>query len=81
MKLRVRLFAAAKQAADCDSIDVELPEGTTIGRLRDQLAGEFPQLAGLVRQAMFSIDAEYAGDTEEIRPDADVACIPPVSGG
>ena len=81
MKLDVRLFAAARQTAGRDSIDVELPEGTTIGRLRNQLAAEFPQLAGLVQQAMFSIDAEYAADTEEIHPDADVACIPPVSGG
>lgn len=81
MKLCVRLFAAAKQAAGRDSVDVELPERATIGRLRERLAEEFPQLSGLIRQAMFSIDAEYAGDEQEIHPDADVACIPPVSGG
>lgn len=81
MKLCVRLFAAAKQTAGRNSVDVELPEGATIGRLRERLAEEFPQLSGLIRQAMFSIDAEYAGDKQEIHPDADVACIPPVSGG
>jgi molybdopterin converting factor small subunit len=81
MKLCIRLFAAAKQAAGRDSLDVELPEGATIGQLRQRLAEELPQLSGLVRQAMFSINAEYAGDNQQIPPDAEVACIPPVSGG
>jgi len=81
MKLSVRLFAAAKQAVGRDAIDVELPGDATIGELRNQLAAELPQLANLVQQAMFSIDAEYAGDTQRIHPNADLACIPPVSGG
>ena len=81
MNLCIRLFAAAKQAAGRNSLDMELPENATIGQLRQRLAEEFPQLSGLIRQAMFSIDAEYAGDKQKIPPNADVACIPPVSGG
>jgi len=81
MKLCIRLFAAAKQAAGRNAVELELPEGATIGQLRQRLAEEYPQLSTLIRQAMFSIDAEYAGDKQEIAPDADVACIPPVSGG
>jgi molybdopterin converting factor small subunit len=30
---------------------------------------------------MFAIDAEYAIDATTIGPAAEVACIPPVSGG
>ena len=81
MNVRVRLFAAARQAAGCETVEMELPRGSTVGQLRRRLAGEIPQLSGLVGQAMFAIDAEYARDSDEIPPDADVACIPPVSGG
>lgn len=81
MNVRVRLFAAAKQAAGCDSLEVELPRRTTIGQLRRRLAEEVPQLSGLLRHVMFAINTEYAGDGEEIPADAEVAVIPPVSGG
>ena len=81
MKVQVRLFAAAKQAAGRDRLGVELPEAATIGQLRSQLAAEFPRLRGLLPRVTFAIDAEYAGDATEIPPNADVACIPPVSGG
>jgi molybdopterin converting factor subunit 1 len=81
MKVRVRLFAAAKQAAGRDSLEVEIPEQTTIGQLRRRLAVEVPQLSGLVGQVMFAINTEYAGDAERIPAGAEVAIIPPVSGG
>ena len=81
MKVRVRLFAAARQAAGSDRIELELPDGATIGQLRRRLAEELPQMSALTAQVMFAVDAQYAPDSKEIRPEADVACIPPVSGG
>ena len=81
MNVRVRLFADARQAAGRDSLELDLPEPATIGELRHRLAEEVPQLADLIRRAMFAVSAEYAADADEIAPGADVACIPPVSGG
>ena len=81
MNVRVRLFAAARQAAGCETVELDLPQGATIGELRRRLAGQLPQMSGLLGQVMFAIDTEYARDSDEIRPGADVACIPPVSGG
>jgi molybdopterin converting factor small subunit len=81
VNVRVRLFAGARQAAGCETVEVDLPGGATIGELRRRMAGQFPQLSGLVGRAMFAIDTEYACDGDEIPADADVACIPPVSGG
>ena len=81
MKIRLRLFAVAKQAAGSDTIEVDLPEGANIGRLRQALVEQVPKLSGMVDRMMFAMDAEYAADETEVRPNADVACIPPVSGG
>ena len=81
MKVRVRLFAAARQAAGSDRVELELPDGATIGQLRRRLMEEFPQISALTAQVMFAVDTQYAPDSKEIRPEADVACIPPVSGG
>jgi len=81
VRIQVRLFAIAKQVAGCDSVELELPDGATIGQLRSRLSVQIPQLASLVPRMMFAIDTEYAHDDAAIPPDSDVACIPPVSGG
>jgi len=81
MRIRLRLFAVAKEAAGSDSIELELPEGADIGRLRQALVEQVPKLSGMVDRMMFAMDAEYAADEAEVRPNADYACIPPVSGG
>jgi len=77
----VRLFAVAKQAAGSGSVELDLPDGATIAHLRGQLGAQVPQLSGFVAQMMFAIDTQYADDTTIVPPNADVACIPPVSGG
>ena len=81
MNVCVRLFAAARQAADCDTLELELPERATVADLREFLSKRLPQLADLFGRAMFAIDQQYAVDADHIFPDAEIACIPPVSGG
>jgi molybdopterin converting factor subunit 1 len=80
MQVEVKLFAAARQLAGADSLAFDLDE-PTIGALRGALCDTHPAMASLVRRAMFAIDAEYAPDDASISPGAEVACIPPVSGG
>ena len=81
MKVRVRLFAVARQAAERDSVELDLPEGATMGQLRRELGSQVPGLSGLLDRMMFALGTRYAGDETLLPPGADVACIPPVSGG
>ena len=81
MKVRVKLFAVARELAGRDTVEVVLPAHSTVGQLREALAAQVPELAGLVRNVMFAIGAEYADDRATISEASDVACIPPVSGG
>ena len=81
MRVRVWLFALAKQLAGAEFIDLELSEQPTVGELRRRLAEDCVHLAPLSRHALFSIDAEYAPDSASIPAGGEVACIPPVSGG
>ena len=81
MTVRVMLFAAARQLAGTDVIELDLPESATVAQLRTRLVEAVPELARLMDQALFSVDAEYADDATKIALGAEVACIPPVSGG
>jgi molybdopterin synthase sulfur carrier subunit len=81
VRVLVRVFAVARQAAGCDAVEIELAEGATVAGLRSALAARLPQLSGLARQLTFAIDARYVPDDAVIPPGSEVACIPPVSGG
>lgn len=81
MIVRVRLFAVARQLAGREAIEVSLPAESNVGDLRTAMFSQFPALTPLARAAMFSVGAEYADDATPLAEGADVACIPPVSGG
>jgi sulfur-carrier protein len=81
MNVTVKLFAAARDLAGGAQLAVELPAGATIGQLREQMRQAAPPLGPLLAHAMFAVDAEYVTDDAPIPPHAEIACIPPVSGG
>ena len=81
MKVSVKLFALARDLVGREAVEIELDEPATIDALRRKLAAEYPPLASLVEQATFAINAEYATGAREIPEGAELACIPPVSGG
>ncbi len=81
MKLNVRLFARARDAAGAERITVELPEGASVADLRAALASQSANLGALVPCLLFAVGTDYADDRVLLSPEADVACFPPVSGG
>lgn len=81
MNVRLQLFAVVRQLAGRDAVELALPAEATVGQLRRELVARLPQLAHLVPHLVFAVDSQYADDGARIPPGADVACIPPVSGG
>lgn len=79
--MEVKLFAVARQIAGGDSIHVELADGATVRDLRAAMERAYPELAPILRRAMIAVNTDYAGDDTVIPASAEVACIPPVSGG
>ncbi len=81
MQVEVKLFAIARQHVGSDVARVELPSGATVQMLREQLASDYPALAGSLSHMRFAVDNDYASDDTRLHETAEVACIPPVSGG
>lgn len=81
MNVTVKFFAFARQLTGVDSAVVELPEGSNLADLRSALWTQYPPLAEFERHLVFAVDTEYAGDETPLRNNAEIACIPPVSGG
>jgi molybdopterin converting factor subunit 1 len=81
MKVRVLLFARARDLAGRDMVEVEIPAGATVADLRERLGSALPGLKGFVQRCVVAVGGEYAAEGDEVREGAEVALIPPVSGG
>jgi sulfur-carrier protein len=77
----VRLFARARDLAGADTLSVALPAGATVGDLRRRLAEERPALRGLLGRSAIAVNEEFADDALPLPERAEVALLPPVSGG
>jgi len=76
----VLYFAAARDAA---GVARETFPGApaTVGELRRALAAERPALARVLARSRIAVDQEFAEDGTPLRDGAEVAVVPPVSGG
>ncbi len=82
MNVTILLFAALKDRAGGPTVTVDLPESPTVGDLKAALAHACPALAPWLPTLRVAIDSEYArDDAQPIPPGAELAAIPPVSGG
>jgi molybdopterin converting factor subunit 1 len=81
MRAEVKLFALARQQAGRETLVVDLPAPATVADLRRAIGRQHPELAELVRHAMFAVDMEYADEDSPLPDAAEIAFIPPVSGG
>lgn len=79
--LRVAMFAGAREAAGSDFVQVSVPPNANARELLQALAVAVPQLAGLIRVSRLAMDFEYVDDHTTVRPQSELALIPPVSGG
>ncbi len=81
MIVRIRLFARARDLAGTDTLTVELPVGATVQQLRRRLAEASPALANLLPRCALAVNDEFADNDLTVPADAEVALLPPVSGG
>jgi molybdopterin converting factor subunit 1 len=81
MKVRVRLFARAKDLVGAESVSLELPEGARVNDLRRRLTVDHPTLATLLERSAIAVDNEFADNDVVLSPCAEIALLPPVSGG
>lgn len=81
MQVPLKLFALARQIAGVSEVVLDLPQNATVGDLKRVLAETSPAIVPLLRNLMIAVNSEYAADDLVIPPGAEVAAIPPVSGG
>jgi MoaE-MoaD fusion protein len=76
MHVRVRLFAALRERAGSDEVELDLPDGATVA---DAMAHLSEVVEGV--PVVMALNHEYADELTELNPGDELALIPPVSGG
>lgn len=81
MMIEVLLFAQARQLVGADSTDLVLDSNCDVASLKEAIARKHPELKSLLSRSNIAINQQYAAETDLIPDGAEVAMIPPVSGG
>ena len=77
----VYLFAAARDIAGADRMELALPANATVADVRAGLNAAIPALTSLLSRSAIAVNCDIADDHRTIAPGDEIAVIPPVSGG
>lgn len=81
MTFRLRCFAALRDHAGAAEITIELPAGADVPTLKAALEARYPGLAGRLGSVRVAADFEFLAEDAPLPAGAELALIPPVSGG
>ena len=83
MQIEIRFFASIREALGSSSLSWQT-EAATVGALRDELiarGGVWAEALARGRAVRASLDQVMVNDEAALRPGAELAFFPPVTGG
>jgi molybdopterin synthase catalytic subunit len=81
MKVTLRLFASVRDLVGERTVQVDVRDGATVEDVKARLGEDYPAVLKLLPVLAAAIDEEYAPADLPLHDGAEVALIPPVSGG
>ena len=81
MHVRLRLFASFADLAGVCELEMELGEGARLSALQAALAAKHAELGAAVARAVWAVDRHLVQDDPPLRDGAEIAMMPPFSGG
>jgi molybdopterin converting factor subunit 1 len=81
VEIEVLLFASLRDRAGRSSLRLRIEGAPTVAALRLALSAAHPGLTAPLAASRIAVDQEFRGDDHVVRAGAEVAVIPPVSGG
>jgi molybdopterin synthase catalytic subunit/molybdopterin converting factor small subunit len=81
MKIRLLAFASAGDALGATEMELDLADGSRVSDLRARLDRNHPKLVPLWPRLAVAVDGRIVSPDEPLQEGAEVALLPPVSGG
>ena len=81
LKVTLRLFAGHRERAGQARIELELPDGATVGAMAKEVLRRYPAITRDPATLVAAVNQEYRNHDYVLNGGDEVALIPPVSGG
>lgn len=79
---KILLLGRTRELVGLETTTLELSESSTVGMVRAALERRHPELAPLLSSCAIAVDHRYLDDRSPLgSPGAEIALVPPVSGG
>lgn len=81
MHIRALFFAAYRDAVGASSLEVDLPDGSTVSELVRRLRDRGDPFDRLPSEPAVAVNRSYSAEDRPLSAGDEVAFIPPVAGG
>lgn len=81
MQVRVLFFGILRELAGKESAALEVAADASVRDVIARYEGEIPQLKQYLSSIALAVNQQYASPETRLKPDDEVALLPPVSGG
>jgi molybdopterin synthase sulfur carrier subunit len=80
MKCKIKAFGISKDIIGSKLLELDLPEGSTVTDLKNELFEKYVAFAEL-KSLYIALNNDYADEKMILKEGDEIAIIPPVSGG
>ncbi len=81
MRFSILFFASLKERAGIHKAEIESANPMTVKELKAQLSDQFPRITPFLPNCLVAINQQFACEADTVPDGAEVAFVPPVSGG
>ena len=81
MNVLVQFYAQLREAIGIHELELELPQGSTVRDLLEQVYVQKPALRGHDKSILVGAGLEFVDRNYKLNPGEEIAIMPPVQGG
>ena len=81
MKIHVQFYAQLRDLVGMRELDLDVAEGATVRDLLEEIYAQEPALRSHDKSILIGAGVEFVDRNYELKPDEEIAIMPPVQGG
>jgi MoaD family protein len=81
MKIHVQFYAQLRDLVGMRELDLDVAEGATVRDLLEEIYAQQPALRSHDKSILIGAGVEFVDRNYELKPDEEIAIMPPVQGG
>jgi molybdopterin converting factor subunit 1 len=81
LKIKIILFASAREIVGREKVEMEFKEGVRLSDCKAALLNTFPSMGKIIEKCRYAVNMDIKNDEYILNEGDEVAVLPPVSGG